>query len=459
MCDSKRLMKLILDFVFCISAIWGVAWAQYTLAADFTVIDLKENESAVDVSNRIVAEISTIQLEIDAAETAHGPFHVELLEPLQRMISLQIGLESYQEVDRLIDRYLQINRINQSLSSFSQLPALLEQISNDIRQEQWQSINDRFQFMTWIFAQHSNFDTEDLLSLLDEFAAWNLAAVYIDIPELRADHFMAYRAVIENAVDFAEREYESRSASFVPWLYRAALMEYRGMMMQRTGDELRLGRKAGSFDAALSAIRRIQPIVDQFDSPEATGMALVYEADFIKLANDLGRNKNYGSSDALYRQAVDSFREGGVDEEKISAFFRQPTILPMKRFYSSIDSAMQEQRPIDLEATLGISIDGDIEEAIEFTAWNESLRFSRRPEITSLISGLSTELNLVLLQFSLDKIGNAKNIDAMYSLPAGGHARAYARNAVERFTFRSNPTANRWRSEQRPVKLLYRYTP
>ncbi len=459
MCVSKRLMKLALRFAFCIAAMCGLIWVQFTIAADSTIIDQRADESALEVSNRIIAEVSAIQEELDAAETAYGPFHTELLEPLQRMLSLQIGLENYPEVDRLIDRYLQLNRINHSPSSFGQLPALIEQISNDIRQQQWQSINDRFQFMAWIFTKHSNFDTEDLLSLLDEFAAWNLAAVYIDIPELRAEHFMAYRAVMENAVDFAEREYGSENALFVPWLYREALMEYRGVTMQRTGDELRVGPRAGSLDDAVSAIRRIRPIVDQFERPEATGMAIVYEADYIKLANDLGRNKNYGSNDALYRLAVDIFREGGVDEEKIVAFFRQPTILPMKKFYSSIDSAMQEQRPTELEATLGTRIEGDIGEAIEFTAWNESLRFTRRPEKTSLIAGLNTELNSVLLRLSLDKQGNARNIDAIYSSPPGGHPKAYARNAIERFSFRPNPAANRWRSERRPVNIFYRYTP
>ncbi|PCI78900.1 MAG: hypothetical protein COB20_06055 [SAR86 cluster bacterium] len=456
--DSKRRLKVIIGIAFYISAIWGVGGAQYTLAADSTAVDIEESESAVDVSNRIIAEITAIQEEIAAAETTYGPFHAELLEPMKRMISLQVGLENYQDVDRLIDRYLQISRINQNLSSYSQLPALVEQISNDIRLEQWESINNRFQFMAWIFEQHSSFDTEDLLSLLDEFAAWNLAAVYMDIPKQRAEHFMDYRVVMENAVDFAEREYESGSAALIPWLYRSAIMEYRGMTMQRTGDELRLGPSAGSLDDALSAIRRIGSIVDQFDNPEAAGMALVYEADFIKLANDLGRNKNYGSSDALYRQAAEKFHEIGLDEEKISAFFKQPTILPMNKFYTSIDSAMQEQRPIDL-TTLGIGIDTDIKKAIEFTAWNESLRFTRRPEKTSLIAGLNTELNSVLLQFSLDKHGNARSIDAVYSSPNGGQPRAYARNAVERFTFRSNPTANRWRSEKRPVNLLYQYTP
>lgn len=459
MLDFKRLVSRAIVFVFYISAPLGGGYAHLTLAADSAVVVPNAGETAVDVSNRLDAEIDSIQQEIDAAEAAHGPFHVELLDPLQRMISLQTGLEDYQEVDRLIDRYLHITRINQDLSSFSQLPALVEQISNDIRLEQWQSINDRFQLMSWIFARRSNFDTEDLLSLLDEFAAWNLAAVYIDIPELRADHFMAYRAVMENAIDFAEREYGPGSAALVPWLYRAAIMEYRGMTMQRTGDELRVGPNAGSLVDALKAIRRIRSIVAQIENPEATGMSMVYEADFIKLANNLDRNRNYGSSDALYRQAVDTLRESGLDEEKISAFFKQPAILPMNRFYASIDSAIQEQKPTDLELIPEIDIGSDIDSALEFTAWNESLRFTRRPDKTSLIAGLNTDLNSVLLQFSLDKNGNARNIDAVYSFPNAGHARAYARNAVERFTFRSNPTVNRWRSEHRPVNLLYRYTP
>ena len=459
MLTSKGAGKLIFEFLFCIAVICGVSWVQITVAADSSATDQQGKESAADISNRVLAEISAIQIDIDRAQSSFGPFHAELLEPLQRMVSLQIGLENYQEVDRLLDRYLQINRINAGPSTLAQVPALVEQISNDIRQEDWQSINDRFQFITWLYAQHSNFDTVDLLSLLDEFAAWNLTAVYIDIPELRADHFMAYRAVLENALDFAEREYGDESTLLVPWLYRAALMEYRGITMQRTGDELRVGPGAGSLDDALLMIRRIRAIVNQYDNAEAKAMAMVYEADFIKLANELGRNKYYGSSDDLYRQAIAGFRAGGVAEEKISAFFKQPVILPMNRFYAFIDSATQEQKPVDIQSKPGITLDWDIEQAMEFTAWNESLPFARRPEKTSLFAGLSTELQSVLLQFSIDKHGDAKNADAIHSIPATAGPRAYARNAVDQFTFRPNPTASRWRSERRSVNLLYSYTP
>ena len=433
--------------------------ANFSVAADSALPPPQIPETAVVTSNRIVAEIAAIQQEIEAAESEHGPFHLEVLEPLQRMIALQTGFGDYEEVDRLIERYLQLTRINQNLSSFGQLTALVQQISNDIELENWESINDRFQFMTWIFSQHSNFDTEDLLSLLDEFAAWNLAAIYIDHPELRDDHFMAYRAVIENAVEFAGREYGTNNARYIPWLYREALMEYRGETIQRTGDELRVGPAAGSFENALAALKRIREIVDQFDNPEATGLALVYEADYIRIANALERNKHFGSSERIYREAIKSFQEAGIPEDKISQFFSQPVILPNAKFHTSIDEAMQDQLPIGIENVLGGNELVNSDEALEFTAWNESLRFTRRPERTSLFTGLSTELYSVLLEVNLDKQGNARNIDGILSVPDNGKWRAYARDAVEELTFRPNPTANRWRSESRDFLLLYRFTP
>ncbi len=433
--------------------------ANLAIAADSALSPSQKPETAVEASNRIAAEITTIQQEIESAESVHGPLHLEVLEPLQRMITLQTGLENYEEVDLLIERYLQLTRINQNLSSFGQLSALADQISNDIELENWESINNRFQFMTWIFSQHSNFDTEDLLSVLDEFAAWNLAAIYIDHPELRDDHFMAYRAVIENAVEFAEREYGINNTRYVSWLYREALMEYRGETIQRTGDELRVGPAAGSFENALVAIEKIREIVDQFDSPEATGLALVYEADFIRIANSLERNKYFGSSERIYRDAIESFQEAGISEDKIAQFFSQPAILPYKKFHTSIDAAMEDQLPIEVANIFGKNEMLNSDEALEFTAWNESLQFTRRPERTSLFTALDTELYSVLLEVNLDKQGNARTIEGILSVPDSGKWQAYARDAVEKFTFRPNPTANRWRSESRKFLLLYQFTP
>lgn len=458
MFDSKCLKEPALDFVFSILTIGVIAWAQLAVAADSSVINQDFNESAVDVSNRVTATIAALQQNIDTTETAYGPFSKELLGPLQQMVSLQIGLESYQQVDRLIERYLQINRINTGPSTLSQVPALVEQIANDIRLENWESINDRFQFITWLYAQHSNFRTVELLSLLNEFAAWNLAAVYIDLPELRVEHFVAYRLILENTLEFLEGEYGNESARLVPWLYQAALMEYRGVAFQRTRDELRAGPKAGSMQDALIVIRRIQSIVDQHENLEARAMAIVYEADFVKLANDLN-NRNFGSSEKLYKQAVEKFRAGGVSEQEVSSFFTQSTVLPMNSFHPSIAQAMQEQRPKAGNIDRNIFAEEAVEKAMEFTAWNESLPFARRPDKTSLITGLSTELSSILLQFSVDKNGNVRNVKSIASYPQSAKVRAYARDAVTRFTFRSDPTANRWRSNRRAVDLVYRYTP
>lgn len=277
--------------------------------------------------------------------------------------------------------------------------------------------------------------------------------------KLRDEHFMAYRAVIENAVEFAGREYGINNARYIPWLYREALMEYRGETIQRTGDELRVGPAAGSFENALAALNRIREIVDQFDSPEATGLALVYEADYIRIANALDRNKYFGSSERIYREAIESFQEAGISEDKISQFFSQPAILPSTKFHTSIDAAMQEQLPIGIDSVFGRNETLNSNEALAFTAWNESLRFTRRPEKTSLFTGLNTELYSVLLEVDLDKQGNARNIDGVLSVPDSGRWRAYARDAVEKFTFRPNPTASRWRSETREFLLLYQFTP
>ncbi|MEQ9344339.1 MAG: hypothetical protein RIN53_14865 [Gammaproteobacteria bacterium] len=140
-------------------------------------------------------------------------------------------------------------------------------------------------------------------------------------------------------------------------------------------------------------------------------------------------------------------------------FFKQAVIIPLKKFHLTIDSAMQEQEPLALTPILGSEIGDDVQYGLEFTAWNESLRFTRRPDRTSLFSGLSTELHSVLLELTIDKQGNLRNVSSLFSIPDSGRDRAFARDAVEELLFRPNPTANRWRSEPRPVVLLYRYTP
>lgn len=409
-------------------------------------------------SNQILTELNLLNEQLSFLESEHGPYHQALVVPIQGLTNLQIELENYPEAERLLDRQLQILRSVNGPTNLTQLSAITERIKNDIRQEDWPSVIDNYKFIQWLYSKRPEAPISERLESLSNLASWHMAAIYLDHQNYRSDHLVAYGKLLDQALGLAEEEFGTASEQTIPWMYKKALELHYRFDFSTTGDELSsqyfltidISKDYSAFrHVALSLVENIKDIVGKNGNLEAQAMALVYEADFIKIRGGVE------ISSRLYRQAKRKFLEAGIAEERIDAFYSQPTVLPMAEFHFSIDAAMAEQAPfeqrIDRDETTS-----EIFSVIDFVAMNESIPATRRPGIPGLLAGKSVELNSVLLQLQVGADGYVDTAKVVGTSPDEAKVRVYAINAMGGLTFRTNPI-NRWWSAKQTVTLLYMY--
>ena len=437
-------------------------------AADSIPTDKLIGESALSVSNRISEEISSLREQISFLESEYGPYHQALLTPLRELTHLQVELKNFQGAERLLERRLQIHRIVDGPSNLTQLDTIFDLISNEIREQQWQSVTDQYEFIQWLVYNNANANVEQKLDLLSDAASWHVAAIHLDTNENRMLHLTEYEKTIDSIVTLAEAEYGQESPQLVPLLYKKAMERYLQFTFTQATDELYAQHREHqgesgpySTNRSLASLRKcylsnshtllkeIRDIVETTDDPETLGMAMVDEAACFRLY------KPRAPVSRLYLEARRKLVESGVSEKKIDTFFAQPTIIPVAEIYLSINSALAGQETFDQKMNTSEK-EAESVRISEFIALESSLLISRRRDASRIIADAEQDLNSVLLQLEVRRDGFVGSIKVLGSTPDETRVRRHGVDAAKLLTFRLNPI-NRWWSAKRTTTLLYRY--
>lgn len=417
----------------------------------------------VELSIQFTQRIEALEQEVADLESIGGPYADDLRKPLTELTHLYIDAGEFDEAESLLNRRLQILRVNEGPGTLSQLPAILELMTKDLRQGNLSGISDQFQFLTWLHTRNPNLPTIERLGALDNLATWHQGAVYIDSPANRIYHFLDYRRTTETMLQLAEQEYGRDSLDIVPYLYRGALLKWHEFSFAIAEDELSHDYREkvpgwwGSrflVDDALSIVKEIQEIVDRHGDAEARAMALIFETDFLKLANPMSPNVNY-------RRARSQLLEAGLSSARIEHFFEQATVIPMARYHSTLEDAISEQEPklVAVELAPEGAETGPSElPIVEFVAWNESLPFARRPQTSGMIESFNVPMHSVLMELVIGATGHPNRLRILGTTSEDPSVLIHARDAMRRFTFRPN-SLSWWLSKKKSVNLLYVFPP
>ena len=449
--------RKIFNLIITVSVLYLVppSW-QFAFAADAVIVEANAEESAVEISNRHEQQIASFRQEIESVETEFGPYHQSLLEPLKGLTDLFIAAGDFEAADGVLNRRLQLFRVNYGPASPTQIPTLAELIRNDIRRAQWQAVTDTIENIHWIQTQDPAAEPTTVLNSLNAIGAWHFTAMYLDDPRERIGHYQDASDIQRRLLRLAEEEFGEDSPALIPWLYQDALEYFRVVALFRSKDEL--GARARSTmvrlesrRAGLNQVKRMRRIIESMDNAEAAAMAMVYEADFQRL---LG----LGTAPRLYRNAMETLEAAGINKEKVEAFFARPLVLPEPKFYFSLDQAFAAQSAYGYTVQSGVD---DAEDSIhmgDFIAWNESLPYARRPEIPELTASVSTELYAVEVSFAIDSVGNVRTARAQWAEPDRVRIRRDAQDAIEEMQFRPK-FANGRGYRARNVTMRYLYPP
>ena len=457
-----------------VSVPWGLA-----LAGDAPVPEAKQGQSALESSIELTQQISLFNQQIVYLESEVGPFAHALLEPLQGLTALLVEAGDFDEANRNLNRRLQLLHTLEGPSTLNQLQIISELISNDSRRGQWQSITEHLEYIHLIQTRNPDVDAAILLNSLNDIRAWHLAAIYIDEPRKRIQHFLDSRELQRRIISLAEQEYGDESEMLIPWLYSFAVEQHLVAAFLRSKDELghearrTIGREARGQDSYLregsDIVERIQGIVETMDNLEAEAMAKIYLADFQMLRRQNTKStfggrvvtRTRGNAGRTYRSAMEMLKEAGIEAQRVEAFFARPVVLPVAQYHLSLGQALAQQAADGYTVTPSAGNGEGNHKSVhmgDFVAWNESLPSARRPAMPELAVVLDTGLNTVQVRFSIDSVGKSRTPHTEQAVPDSARVHHDAQEAIEDMQFRPGFINGRWRRIG-DVTMRYMYPP
>jgi len=147
-----------------------------------------------------------------------GSFDQPLLEPLSRLAEAAINLDQFDEAHSIIDRSIQICRLNEGLFTENQLPLLQMTAASSIRRGDWDKANDTLEHLLWLYTnKHRDFDS-DLIYELKSIANLHFEAIAGDELEMQVFHFRKAADISLTAIKVRETLWEPKDVR-LPELY------------------------------------------------------------------------------------------------------------------------------------------------------------------------------------------------------------------------------------------------
>ncbi|NQV71418.1 MAG: hypothetical protein HQ498_15450 [Pseudohongiella sp.] len=286
-------------------------------------------------------------------EETMGPMNQRLVESLEQVADNLMALNEFDDAHSMLDRALQITRINQGLYTQDQLPFLNKKIENHANQGDWDKARQQMEHLLWLYQTKQLDFNENLISRLLQLSNFHLRAITEDAEAWQAYHFRHVTEIKWMTLGLAERVWGKSDPRMVPVLYSQVTQLHRLLVaIERGGStgyglrEIRLGsgivteRKAvrrGLYFTGMTLLNTMQRVYQSADAPNREGLAMsqLYLADWQLLFNR--------PEEALtgYRLAYRGLIEAEIEPGLINHLFSQPLVLPAPKFFSSVQQALQ----------------------------------------------------------------------------------------------------------------------
>ncbi len=450
-------------------------------------------QDALQALLELDAERQALEAEIADLESANGPYHETLLEPLQALANVLQTQRNLDELKSVQNRRLQITRTILGFESPAVVPLLDEQLAQQIQRGEWQAASETLEHLRHLQVSNFGKESEPVLEVMQRQADWYLARLLVDEDRDAADNFLDSREVVDEMLDLAEDRFGEDSEQLIPWLYQRAynlaqmvqilnaenrlasetlseLVRREGAarvstassrfgysppiplfgptrvtpVIDRSRGEMAIG--SGYIREAISFIDDIKDIAEASDNLELQGIAAIYHGDFQLLMDR-------GTARGKYQDARELLLAAGISAARIDAFFARPVPLPYHSFAQSFAAledlqSLNRPEPADLPA-----------EAVfvgEFTGWSEDLPGLSRPQSISEFVAEPAAYNEVLLQFYISPKGSVSSIDTLSASPDERGVRREARRALDGIRFRPAFVDGKLQ-RSRDAVLVYRF--
>lgn len=455
----------------------------------------QEKLSSTD-SEEVSEQLAAYERRIAEIESQSGTYAPELIEVYSELVAILEHSEQWVQLSEVIQRQLQINRTTYGFEDLRLIPILNKLVTSDIKLGRVNEVSAHLEHIRFVIGSNDGTTTDHLLQAIAQQADWHLALVHYSNPEHRVENFFKARGLTEELLEISEERYQENDPKLIPWLYRDSVNKYQLVKFVSGSNSVgydgldRLIREDGlgklghrslytpHFTTRVTPGRREIPTteenatfghyylrqaflnVDQIydiavseENIEMQAMALLYRADFKRLAGLASANRDIRDAQELLLQA-------GVSRLEIEDFFSRPIVIPNPKLHLSFAEAYKEIQAMDSEVR-SLYPDALQETDIivgHFTAWNHMLESSQMPLQKDQLLEAPSEFSEVLVKLSINSSGDTYSRESILRQPDETSVGIFAVRGISKITFR--PRFENGKARRTPnVYMSYRYIP
>jgi hypothetical protein len=309
-------------------------------------------------SEQALIDAERYRAQLEELEQGVGRYHPSLLESLERLASVMVELDQFNQTDEILDRVIQILRINEGLYTDKQFPFLVLSIRNNVRRGNWRDVNETLDHLVWLYTFVPRQWNEELINELVQISNLHLEGVAGDLAVRKDYHFRAADRISWTAARIGERVWPQNDLRLVNLYYHLLIQNHMKYVTLIQGgavaaDLRQMAPNAGwmrsrravvqsYYRLGTEMLRRMRTVYELQDPPEleAIGMVDLYRADWQVLFDE-------STPRTSYRMAYAGLLAAGVEAQKLDEFFSVPQPLPVSDFYPSVQQAAVSRVGID----------------------------------------------------------------------------------------------------------------
>jgi hypothetical protein len=361
-------------------------------------------------------ELALSRALLDGQQDRFGLMDSRLVEPLEQLADQLMLLGRFDEAHVLLDRAMQIARVEDGLYTEIQRPLLRKKIENFANRGSWDSAKEGMEHLLWLYTNKSLRIDQLLIEDLLELSRLHLRAFSEDNSFWQGYHFEQSSRIRWLAIGVARSVWGKTDERLVPLIYEQlrqfhlqSVALWRGgatsYSLRRVAPGLDIMRNRSDVNesfylSGLGLLDNLFLIYAESESPdpEAIAMTHVYLADWHILYS-----KPQVAIEA-YRQAYQELLAAGVDATLANEFFNQPMVIPETEFYASLEVAVAAQR--NRMVTVG---DGNSDAYLSFSEWSAALPNVRSPIPGNRTDSAAANSNFALFSFQLAGVNKASS--------------------------------------------------
>jgi len=128
-------------------------------------------------ADQLMVDADSYRAQLEELELGADRYDPSLLESLESLAGVMVGLDQFNEADEILDRVIQILRINEGLYTDRQFPFLVLSIRNDVRRGNWRGANETMDHLVRLYTLVPRQWDEELINELVQISDLHLEGV------------------------------------------------------------------------------------------------------------------------------------------------------------------------------------------------------------------------------------------------------------------------------------------